>query len=87
MLKDMVTEIQKLGIKVHHIPGGYTSCCQLVEVRFNNPFKSCIKCKWHEWIFAEAEKNNEIKAPSCNIIAKWIVAAYESISDKIICNS
>ncbi len=35
---------------------------------------------WHEWIVAEAEKNNVIKLPTCDIIAKWIVLSNKSLT-------
>ncbi len=42
MLRDVVSEIQKLGVEVQHIQGGCTSFCQPVDVGFNKPFKNCI---------------------------------------------
>ncbi len=36
MMALVVTRIQELGIEVKHIPGGYTSLCQPVDVGFNN---------------------------------------------------
>ncbi len=87
MPRDMVTEVQKLGIETQHIPGGCTSCCQSVDVGFNKPFMNCIQHKWHEWIFVEAEENNVIKAPTHAVIAQWIASTNASISEEIICNS
>ncbi len=56
MLTDVVTEIQKLGVVVQHIPGGCTSYCQPVDVGFKKAFKNQNRRKWHEWIIDKAEK-------------------------------
>ncbi len=42
MLRGVVSEIQKLGIEVQHIPGECTSFCQPVDVGFNKLFENCI---------------------------------------------
>ncbi len=42
MMASVVYKIQELGVEVKHIPGGCTSLCQPVNVRFDKPFKSRV---------------------------------------------
>jgi hypothetical protein len=39
MMALVVQRIQELGVEVKHIPGGFASLCQPVDVGFNEPFK------------------------------------------------
>jgi hypothetical protein len=42
LMASLVYKIQELGVEVKHIPGGFTSLCQLVDVGFNKPIKSRV---------------------------------------------
>ena len=46
----VVKAIQQLGVEVEQIPGGCTSLCQPVDVRFNNTLKTLVCKEWKEWI-------------------------------------
>jgi hypothetical protein len=46
MMASVVKRIQELGIEVKHVPGGFTSLCQPVDVGFNKPFKDPVRRQW-----------------------------------------
>ncbi len=78
----VVKTIKDLGAEHWHIPRGFTSLCQLVNVGFNKPLKDCIFEEWEDWMNHEGLVNG--KAPTCNNVVHWNLDAYNAISNKIV---
>ncbi len=72
MMASVVYKIQELGVKVKHIPGGYTSLCQPVHVGFNKPFNSCVQKMWIKWMIAEGIKEGTTSLPMRHNVAVWV---------------
>jgi hypothetical protein len=60
MMASVVYNIQELCIDVKHIPGGFTSLCQPVDVEFDKPFKSHVQKMWIKWMIAKGIKEGTI---------------------------
>ena len=79
MMGTVVQAIKELGCDVAHILGGCTCVLQPIDVGFNKPFKSCYRNRLRNWMFQEAIMHGEIKCPSREQVAQWIVMATESL--------
>ncbi len=81
-MASVVYKIQELGVEVKHIPGGCTFLCQLVDVGFNKPFKSCVQKMWIKWMIAEGVKEGTTSLPRrCNV-AVWVDEAMAKMKEE-----
>jgi hypothetical protein len=85
MMGTVVQAIEELGYEVMHIPGGCTCVMQPIDVGFNKPFKLCYHNNLR--MVQEAIMHGEIKCPSREQVAQWIVMATESLSSQTLCNA
>ena len=72
------------------IPGGLTSVLQPLDVCLNKPFKDRLREKWGMWMARgeyELTKGGNLKKPGYNIICKWIIEAWDSISSEMVIKS
>ena len=87
MMGAVVQAIEELGCEVMHIPGRCTCVLQPIDVGFNKPFKSCYRDRLRNWMVQEAITHGEIKCPSREQVAQWIVMATESMSIQTLRNA
>ena len=74
--------IQALRAEVIHIPGGWTSLCELVNTRFNKPFKDPVLRMWMEWMVAEGLKTGTMPAPLRRDVAGWVDTVMKDMVSK-----
>ena len=89
MMALVVQMIQKLGVKVKHIPGGCTSLCQPINVGFNKPLKDCMRRQWIQWMLVKGIVHGTTSPPSRADVANWVNAAMAEMKseDRIIQNA
>ena len=61
-----------MRVEVLHIPGGYTSLCQPVNVGFNKPFKDHVCWLWTEWMVLEGLAKGTTKALTRLDVVGWM---------------
>ncbi len=81
----VVNKIEELGAEVWHIPGGYTSLCQPVDVGFIKPFKDRICEQWEVWMICVGLASG--KSPSHKDVVNWTVDSYNAILIEIVRNA
>jgi len=72
MMSSVVQMIQELGVEVQHIPSGFTSLCQPVDVGFNKPFKDRMRRQWMNWMINEGVIHGTTSSPVRLDVAKWV---------------
>jgi hypothetical protein len=89
MMASVVQRIRELGIKVRHIPGGCSSLCQPVDVRFNKPFKDHVRRQWLSWMTAKGIIHGTTSSPLRHNVAEWVNRAMAEIKgeEQIIKNA
>ncbi len=84
MMASVVTRIQELGIEVKHVPGGFTSLCQPVDVGFNKPFsKDCVRHQWISWMISEGIINGTTSSPTRRDVAGWVDRAMGEMKEVV----
>ena len=79
--------------KIKYIPPGATGLLQPLDTHINRPFKASIRKYFEKWYSDCALKPNNktpkgyVKAPSMDLIVKWALDSWESISPDMIRNS
>ena len=68
----VVQRIQKLGIKVIHIPGGCTGLCQPFDVGINKPFKCRVRQRWEEWMISGIKRTGTVESPLRTEVSVWV---------------
>ena len=68
------------GVQPIYIPGGYTSCCQPLDVSANGPIKAHYGDRFEKWMAnkdeAEFQPNSgNRKRPSYEVMAEWVSEA------------
>jgi hypothetical protein len=72
------------------IPGGMTSVLQLMDVSINKPFKDRLRQQYLNWIADPARaltENGKIKRAAPSEVARWVLAAWKTITESIIARS
>ena len=87
MMNLVVNAIQDLGVQVEHIPGGYTSLCQPVDIGINKPFKAFLCKAWEKWMIDEGIRSGTTSPPTRELIAKWASYAKDQIKEMHIRNA
>ncbi len=85
LMGSVVNQIEDLGAEVWHIPGGFTSLCQPIDVGFNKSLKECICEGFEGWMIHDGLESG--KAPSSKDVMNWTVDAYNAISNEIVRNA
>lgn len=96
---DVVTrEFENKGIKYLHLAPNTTAICQPVDVEIGAFIKGRIKSAFQDWIIDSWDEDNNFvkfdakkkkytyKAPTKEMIVKWILNAYEEASRRTVSN-
>jgi hypothetical protein len=79
MMRNIVNQIQSLGIEVILIPAGCTYLCQPIDIVVNKTLKSRMRDKWEDWMIAREEIVNGVaKETSRKFIAEWVLNIYNN---------
>ncbi len=88
MMGPVVETIQRLGIEVQYIPGGYTYLCQPIDVVVNRPLKKAVENLWEDWMYDKVGENGwDVATPSREMIATWVSEVYWTLDQEICKNS
>ena len=71
MMASVIGSIQKLGVEVEHIPVGYTSLCQPVDVGINRSMKANIHEDWEDWVQDLGISVSMTKPPTRKLVVEW----------------
>ena len=69
-----------MGVEVVHIPGGFISLCQPVDVGFNKPFKDHVRQLWTEWMVTEGLVDGTTKALTRGDVPGWVASVMTQMS-------
>ena len=87
MMASVVSKINELGVQVEHIPGGCTGLCQPIDVGIGKPLKNHVRNMWEAWMLQQGVNTNIFRPPTRQVVAGWIVAAFQNISIEVTKNS
>ena len=88
MMATIVQQIQEIGIKVQHIPGGCTYLCQPINIGVNRLIKRKLAEQWEDWMDVKgALVGRDVITPSREVIANWVVDAYWLLTKKTCQNA
>ena len=68
----VIKRIQKLGIKVIHIPSRCTGLCQPLDVGINKPFRCRVWLRWEEWLINRIKAHRVVVLPSGEEVFAWV---------------
>ena len=83
----VIGALEGLGVQVEHIPGGCTGLCQPVDVGIGKPLKNRVKNDFEHWMMEQDSDMTKLKAPTREVIAEWVVRAFEDIPGQMVKNS
>ena len=63
-------------MEVEHIPGGYTSLCQTVDVGNKRSIKANICKDWEDWMAGLGISVSITKPPTRKLIVKWVMQRF-----------
>jgi hypothetical protein len=85
MMGTVVNRVQSLGIKVIHIPPGFTYLCQPVDVGINKVIKCGMREKWEDWMLeGDGIVDGVAKEPTQKLIAERLVDVYTNMDAKTV---
>ena len=81
------SDLKQRNIDVAIIPGGLAPVLQPLDKCLNKPFKDNVRRKYLAWMISgpfEFTPAGKKKAPSRNLVLRWIKAAWADISEEMV---
>ena len=86
-LQQVKADLQRRKIDVAVIPGGLTPVLQPLDKCLNKPFKDNMRRKYLNWMMTgpfEYTPAGKKKAPSKNLVLRWVKQSWEEIPEEMV---
>lgn len=87
LTESVKADLQRRKIDVAVIPGGLTPVLQPLDKCLNKPFKDNMRRKYLNWMMTgpfEYKPTGKKKAPSRNLVLRWVKQSWEEIPEEMV---